>query len=136
MPESHIDKWKAELRDELLRRMIGWIIPAPDEEQDDDDECIRHFESFFSLSGIPNNDCYCFDKRQEFHRLLSQQCPNDHRPITQQHVVIELVEPGTIGKRHSYRFFCTYSAKNISQIVNLCVPLKFGVSFGFYLRTI
>lgn len=33
-------------------------------------------------------------------------------------------------------FFCTHSAKNISQIINLCVPFKFIVSFGFYLRTI
>lgn len=47
MPESHIDKWGTELCNKPLRRMIRRIIPTPDEEQDDDDEGIRHFELSF-----------------------------------------------------------------------------------------
>lgn len=59
MPEPHVDKWKTELRNKPLRRMIGWIIPAPHEKKDDDDEGIRHFELQFLIERRPEwGICY------------------------------------------------------------------------------
>ena len=42
VPEPHVDKRETPLLDKLLRRMIRRIIPAPDEEEGDNDEGVGH----------------------------------------------------------------------------------------------
>ena len=65
MPESHVDKRKTEPGNKPLRRMIRRIIPAPDEEKDDDDERVVQFELPYFSERRPVYETCIYGQRVE-----------------------------------------------------------------------